>query len=256
MKNEIKILHKKPLLQIKHVTETKELMSDFLLIMIRKIQSLLFDIGKKNAIGDPEIKEIAKKVCREIADNYKDFRIEEVGLAFDLGIKKEFGEYYGINFVSLVNFLKSYRYSKYRNEFFSKNIEPQKALQEKNEPTPDQLEKKIIQGVKRKFYRYQKTNILIDYGSVSYNWLEQNGFINIPIPEKHKIFELSKTRKNKNENFFAKNAIAQSQAARARHLSLQAYFDCLIEKNIDIADIIESGEVIEVDIFKQLTKTK
>lgn len=100
----------------------------------------------------------------------------------------------------------------------------------------------LMDGLIRKFNKYKIDGIIKDFGSATFSWLQTNRFLEISNEDKMKIFEISPKSKPENKD---KDKIA------ARLLTLKTYFDCLIEKKIDIQQIIE-GEFITIDIIKKL----
>lgn len=78
-----------------------------------RIKDLITMIGNvfrfKGQVSDAaDTADIALNLDRKLSQSYPEVTLAEIKLAFDYGVTGEYGDYYGINFVTLFNFIKSY----------------------------------------------------------------------------------------------------------------------------------------------------
>lgn len=128
-------------------------------------------------------------IIDEVGLVFKTCTIGELEMLMRKGVRREYGEFYGLN-VAAVNFwLKS----------FVKSAERVRAIQAlMNQPrgpemTPEEAEAGFIDVVQRDFTFFKQTGRLkIEYPNYLFNWLEGRGILKLTVTEKKKIYETAK----------------------------------------------------------------
>lgn len=126
--------------------------------------------------------------------NFNNYTIEDVKLAFKLGVRGELGEYYGLNAKTFYDWLKSYK-SKYITPVTNNVIA---LLPKKEVPPPpkkdiDANNKIIICNVLQDFIK-TKQYTFNDFGNVMYEFLFRLGIINLSKDEKNEILSESRVQ--------------------------------------------------------------
>lgn len=104
-------------------------------------------------------------------------KISPLGLrqAIEKGIRREFGDYYGINSVSFNHFLKSYINSEDRaNAIIKQREHENKLIQERKEVENMDAAKNFTLYC---FDKYKTSGVLYDPANVAYDWLKEKGLI-------------------------------------------------------------------------------
>lgn len=154
------------------IRDTKESITDKLRSVIYSAMFLKgFDLDSKDIAVMSQILE--KDIRRSKLQN---LTMEEVRYAVENGIRGEYGEYYGLNNVTLLNFLKAYSVSEQRAKALK--VCNQKQLPEKASITDREKTQRIIQGIIQKFDDYKTTGRLYDFGNPGYDFLAKAGIIN------------------------------------------------------------------------------
>ena len=80
-----------------------------------------------------DLVDMAKSLCRKISQQEGiDPTIEEIRIAFEYGVTGEYGEYYGINYVTLWNWVKNYLWSQDRLDALNRYRRTHQKLQTTN----------------------------------------------------------------------------------------------------------------------------
>lgn len=114
---------------------------------------------------------ILKELIVDVKSNFKNIRISEIGIAFDRGIKKIYGEYMGLSVVTFSNFLRLFQQDQDRLEIL-RSLEPEK----KELPMPK------WDGTNRYnelLEEYKKNGTCEDTGNLVYDWLVETGKIKV-----------------------------------------------------------------------------
>ncbi len=166
-----------------------------------------------------DIQYLKLNITSDILRDFISFSVEDVALAFSMGVRGQLGEYFGINVSTLYQWLL-----KYKNEVLPKaNEEILYAL-----PKPVEEEK-----IDKKSVEFELVDEIInligsedlmqynDYGNIKYNLLDKYNFLNFTIDEKMGFYEIAK----------------------------QQYKDDLAKKNLDL---IMKGRSIQVSTINNL----
>lgn len=140
------------------------------------INQCVADSGINMPVDD--INYVKTRVTDDIMANFKMLTLEEVNLAFYMGIRGDFGEYYGLNTITFYNWLKAYR-----NDLLPKilnNIQNYVKVPQ-IEHKPNKLEqyrtwKAIIENLSKFYDRYQKEGVydFIDFGGINYSFIKND----------------------------------------------------------------------------------
>jgi hypothetical protein len=183
--------------------------------------------------------------------------LEEVEYAIEKGIKGDYGDYYGINNVVLLNFLKQYVTSEERYKAI-RETNPARMLTEKAPLSQSEKDQFIKNGIIDKFNRFKQTGRLFDFGNPGYNFLAKKGIINYP-PQRREEFKaqarnlliaqntLLETAGNKDERKEATALLKKIEAdnetdqviAEAKRLALKQFFSDLIAMGQDITELLD-----------------
>lgn len=126
--------------------------------------------------------------------NFNNYTIEDVKLAFKLGVRGELGEYYGLNPKTFYDWLKSYK-SKYIIPVTNNVITliPKKEVPPPPKKDIDANNKIIICNVLQDFIK-TKQYTFNDFGNVMYEFLFRLGIINFSKDEKNEILSESRVQ--------------------------------------------------------------
>lgn len=209
-----------------------------------------FDLSAKDIAA---MSQILEKDIRN--SKLQNLTLEEVRYAVENGIKGEYGDYYGLNNVTLLNFLKAYSTSETR----AKALQAQnlKQIPQKTTITEHEKTQEMINRIIEKFNKYKETNRLMDYGNPSYNFLAKAGIINYT-EEKRKEFKiLARKMVTARETLELTNPLKRKDAlqmledikndtehkkiiAEAKRLALKDFFNNLIEMGEHIENVLKT----------------
>lgn len=182
---------------------------------------------------------------------------EEVELAFKKGSKSEYGKYFGLNNVSYCQWLNGYMMSESRLKLRKQLSDAKNKPVVKPEPTEEEKKEIIKQGALNCFETFKSTEIIYDFGNVTYNYLEKIGVLNISIERKFEIknivalkLEDANKIKLKDPSCFAqrhqiKNEISEILSGKSetlkkecRHFALKEFFLNLLEMGEELNNLI------------------
>ncbi len=138
------------------------------------------------------MKVTASLIRNDLLFHFPKVTLEEIGNAVRRGIRREYGEYYGFNAISIHEFVKKYLNSEDRLNALdrqSRYLNSQKPVEEISEQEKDRL---LKAGLEQCRETYRKTGRIIDFGNVNYHLLEQSGEINDSLEEKRAIYQEAK----------------------------------------------------------------
>ena len=191
------------------------------------------------------------ELCDEIKKRFKTITFEQIELAFKNGWQKEYGDFMGLSNATYIGWIKGFLNSE-------STLKVKKAIQEaKNkpatnpEPTKEEQEYIVLQGVLLTFDTHKNGGTILDPGNYVYNFLEKKGFINLTIERKKEILNSViakirlKTLENKNRTETIESALKKALdeslvKAESRREALREYFNTLIEMEVDIRGVLEN----------------
>lgn len=166
-----------------------EVMKEFLNIFSK----MYFDSGQQI----PE-NEYQKLLCnswhQEVSTDFKFLRIDEMRLAFHNGIRKQYGEFFGLNIATFHIWVKGYLAEEKRKYELAK-------LKEENDAPPkpimseSEAEYLWRQTIKKQFAHFKETgHLVIEFPSHVFERFEKLGLIKLTDEEKKPIYEQAKVK--------------------------------------------------------------
>lgn len=144
--------------------------------------------------SEREYEFITNALKEDVFLNFHNYTIEDIKLAFKLGVKGELGEYYGLNPKTFYDWLKSYKL-KYITPVTNNVIA---LIPKKEVPPPPKKEvdanNKIIISNLLQQYITTKEYTFNDFGNVMYEFLFRLGIINLSKEEKSEIINQSRVQ--------------------------------------------------------------
>tara|TARA_B110000503_G_C7039830_1_gene367742 strand:- start:57 stop:944 length:888 start_codon:yes stop_codon:yes gene_type:complete len=173
-----------------------------------------------------EITYLKQRVSDDIMNHYTAYTLEEIRLALYYGVREEFGEYYGINAITIFKWLKSFRWE----------LIPQTNLaMKKYLPSPDDRPKEVItkeqidiENIGRcdsifKIYKENNKYDFYDFGNVLYDWLDKRKLIDFTTEQK---IDFKTESKNKlKSKMMDKNYDLSKRGKGVQKIDLSKYFE-------------------------------
>lgn len=199
----------------------------------------------------------------DIFINFSNYTIEEIKLAFKLGVRGELGEYYGLNAKTFYDWLKAYR-TKFLNPALNNIIKllPKKEVEIPNQEQIDNNNKILICNFFNE-YKVSKEYTFNDFGNLIYDFLKKLNLIELSKDEKDNILNQSKNQlkvelSERNENLSKLGKVyhkidlkkafqeieldGKDYQSRifmiAKKIALQRFIDNCIEEDIDLETLI------------------
>jgi len=228
-------------------------------ILMSAVQKAFKDKGQQ--IAPDQADHLVSSLASAILKVCPYIRIAEVPIAIENGVLGEYGEYFGLNVVTFVSFVKSYFNSQNRAEMV-KNWQKEASKETvANPPSEEEMVRRNKELLIKAFDRYKRLGYYEDYGNYVYQ----------VAAKKFKLFSLSEDRKKeyleqgkkraiahyKNEmtkrpfdrNVFAKNIEEAAGMVKgseglnkvykeALQLALMGWFKELVEKEVEIKDLL------------------
>jgi len=191
-----------------------------------------------------EITYLTTRIIADIFDSFPHFTLEEIRLAFHLGVRGELGEYYGLNAVSFFNFLKAY------NDDVKSNVnlkvskfEQQKKIEQKDTEKPSQkdidaqfmlLLKDAVEDVKS-----GKTEFYNDSGNILYRWIDLHGAMPFSADEKKEMVKASKAFLKR--RLHVDNMTLEKRKRGVQKINLKEAFEKINNDHEDYNTTVASG---------------
>lgn len=219
------------------------------------------------------IQYMAKELARAVWERFPGISIAELGIALDRGVKRDYGDYFGLNVVTFLDWVRAYFYSSERKIAVSEKN--QLALPPKTVPTDKEFEELRRKNTISMFELYKHYGVLIGDPSYPFAYLEGRGTLKLTREEKFSIFEEAKkiaaknyipakdltrgggAEENKRLNKAAQVCRSLDTAfgvilrdrlgydldkiavIEAKRISIARFFDRLIAEGRDIADLLK-----------------
>ena len=191
------------------------------------------------------------------AKRYPNMRIDEIPAAIERGMRKEYGEYFGINVVSISGFFRGYLASQERAEA-AKELN-KLSLPEPTKPTEAEIKAMEIDMIVKAFDKFRAEGYYTDFGNHVYRKLDERGLITFTSERKQELMEQArKSIEAKNnpatastrEERVKRRSVIESLAnaiktgdtlvvREAKQIALMSYFGELKEMEIEIKDLLE-----------------
>lgn len=188
---------------------------------------------------------ITSEVVKDVLLFYPNIRVEEIPIAIEKGLVGDFGNYFGINALSISKFLKAHMESEYRKK---EAIELRKESEPtKQEPTKEERFEAETRVIAQAYNKFCEVGFYDDYGNFIYNKLDERGLIPFNTERKKEMFAKAKEnliRKNNPSN--ANNLGERNALKKALNLVLEGMEDA----NIMIAT--EAKKIALATLFAEL----
>ncbi len=145
-------------------------------------------VGATQRDRDNLMKATALLIRNDLLFHFPKVTLPEIANAVRRGIRREYGDYYGFNAITVHEFVKKYLNSEDRlnaldkqGRYLNSNAPPE----EISEAAKDELMKN---GLIQCRETYRKTGRIIDFGNVNYQMLVQSGEINLSKEEEGEIY--------------------------------------------------------------------
>jgi len=145
--------------------------------------------------SDDDIKALCILLKTELKTYFNNASINEVEIACSKGIRKEYGEYFGISIVSINNWINKYLNSEERINSIKKYQNLISMNNRQNELSQAEKDKIMLDSVDRlKEYSQSKDfNVEnFDFGNAVYDYLTEKGILNYSTDEKNEFMDIAK----------------------------------------------------------------
>lgn len=179
---------------------------------------------------------MAKLIINDVRYYFPYITLKEIDQAIKRGIRKEFGEYFGFNVIAVHQFIEGYLASEERNNALCKQ---NRYLAQENvveEPPEEEKERLMKEGLEKCYQYFKQTGRIIDFGNVNYQYLVDQGKINLSNEEKQEIYREAEQQiqvemmmeENSIQHLFKrrvmKGDIKPLVVGRAKEVALRNYF--------------------------------
>lgn len=142
-----------------------------------------------------EINYIKTSVVDDIMREFPNLSLEDVKLAFYLGVRGEFGEYYGLNTITFYNWLKHYK-----SQLLPKAYSEVYPLLPKNEVVQEvKVDRRIVESEMAKTICEVYFNLCVfgiyefnDIGNIHFKFLQRNNMVFLSDEDEKELFEQAK----------------------------------------------------------------
>lgn len=201
---------------------------------------------------------MARELGSSVIARFPGLTVEEVCIALDKGVKKDFGEYYGLNVVTFLDWIKAYKDSESRRKALDSLHKA--SLPQQTEPTPEEV---VLLNRKRAidtFIHFKESGELrgwIGYHALTYDYLKASGLITFNEETREKILSQAKEHSEKmirreftrgktesinriiNQRIMTECRDSNSQVqATAKLIGLKMFFSGLVKKGKDLKNLL------------------
>lgn len=204
--------------------------------------------------GKKDVDMMVSELTKNIQENHKQLRVEEIRTAFANGIRKEYGEYMGLSVVTFDMFIKGYLNSRQRADL-AKSIP---VIETTSEPTDEQKFQLASGNAFKAFQDYQLGKDITLVAPVVYRFLNRLKIVQYTEEEKAEF--LAEAQKEVIENLTKQKAVMLDKIKRleiarqlekpqtldqkiilqAQRLGLYAFFQEVIMEETDLKTLINS----------------
>jgi len=223
---------------------TKIAEADAIKKILQVLNKALVELGIKATGNTREEKKkylvlTAKLILNDTKLYFPNVTVEEIQLAVARGIRNEYGEYFGLNVISVHKFIEGYIRSEARNTA----LERQRRFVESQKPKPrlsdEEIARIMAEGFEERRKEYKKNKCIVDYNNVNYDYAVEKGLIKLTREEKWELYHLA-------EKIVAQEILQEEQSIhhllsrkfretddvprivrKAKDLALKRYFDSI-----------------------------
>lgn len=162
--------------------------TDVKVAIAKAMAKAIADAGQK--ANDDDVDYLMKVMPAEILSQVPSIRIDEIQIAINRGVYGHYGEYFGLNAVTFITFLKKYMESGERisaHKEFLKIGEPVDVP-----PTPEEVQKNIKNAIMNAYETFIEKGFYEDYGNFIYDKMDEMGLVALTSARKAQIFAEAK----------------------------------------------------------------
>ncbi|MDR1913380.1 MAG: hypothetical protein LBQ68_02705 [Clostridiales bacterium] len=188
-----------------------------------------------------DVKMICREVCKDLKNRYKGLTLDEVKIACDNGVRGDYGDYFGINVVSINKWLKAYYYSEERQRAQREKLF--KGLPQRTALTADEILQIKVNAYREAYGLAAAGKYVPDLGNLVYNFLDSRGKISFTKEEKLVFVERARAELETEAKERAREALAPVRIdsviaritdtgiiQRAKRIALNEHFRRILEK--------------------------
>lgn len=232
----------------------KKEVTSFLVELLTKIK---FESGHKTEVSNEDeykkLVALVESVYLDLKNYFSTLTLNDIKFAFNLGVRKEYGEYMGINVVTIFNWLKSYVQDAKRAEAKKKQAAYIESMNKPKELTQDEKDSIMKEACIKAFEVFKLEKKYDDIGNAIYNYLDKKVKINFTKERKDGIVKLARVsckerylnKLHSIKDSFEKNAIKEALKnietqvtpdiiIEAKRIALNQYFSELIEMDLNL----------------------
>lgn len=184
---------------------------------------------------DHELKAITSVVMSDLKERFAMLTMSEVALAFNRGLRGDYGVYYGINVVTFNKWLKSYKQSEERYKAVMETQKEQmKELPSMNEYNRERMRELCL----RYFESYKITGDPGIISSTVYQHLQSRGIISHTREMKMQALEEAKKEIILSGRYSAREAVEGVAKVYAMKACLKHFFQDLIDTGVELSELI------------------
>lgn len=138
------------------------------------------------------LQQLGNSLYDEVKLSFSFLRMDELRLAFRNGVRKEYGDFFGLNISTFHAWIKAYQFDNKRREAL------QKLKEESHKPvapllTPEEAEQEWKAAMLRQFEEFKKTGVLnCPFPAHQFKEFKQRGLIRLNSTEYEMVFEQAK----------------------------------------------------------------
>lgn len=198
------------------------------------ISAVFYSLGRD--VDDNDLSKLAELLSAEVCKSeFSNLTVSEIRIALENGIRKDYGDYFGVNIVAFNQFLRGYISDQKRIEAIKKqqDWEDQQKQPEITAKFLEQIKEKFWQNENARLLKYQETGELdIPFPIFHYKEYESAGKIHHTSDEKWQLFY---------------NAIERYRDKLLKQLDAPLASKELRYRNREILDRIKENKLTEAD---------
>ncbi|HLN52944.1 MAG TPA: hypothetical protein VK212_04495 [Lentimicrobium sp.] len=196
--------------------------------------------GNTEVEQNESLRIITKLIYADLMNYFPQVTIAEITISVKNGLRRQYGDFYGFNTLTVHKFIKNYLEDVERMEAIKKQNRFLEAHEEpKKEYTKEELDSMGMESLKTCYQSYLSTGSIFNCGNVVYEYAVRKGFIKQTLEEMREIYaralQMVKANKLSEQQNVLYSFRNKSDAATldfeakmlAREMSLKKYFDSL-----------------------------
>lgn len=219
--------------------------NDLKLALLKAISTAYLRSGQQFNKNVVEIE--VDNMTSDVVNYFGALKLSDIELAFKNGIQNKYGEYFGLNIKTYLNWLKNYIYDPERVERVK--LEQKNNMIEEKKLSEKEKEEIIKNGLLATFERFKENKPITDAGNINYKYLVENGIFNLSRQRKLEIRDAVQKRmiieiKDRNplkteiKNALKEHFTEDKIISECRLEALKIYFKELVEMEMDIKDLL------------------